>query len=198
MPGLQDVEYSLKGVFLLLRRRKDGFGWLDISADGFWQSFAAILYSVPALALTWASYRLAYLANADDKAAAGLSFIARLAAVDLATWIVPLIVLALAAKPLGISRHFVRFVIATNWLGVPISYATAVPALVMLVAPEAAPAGAALSLVVFAATIFALYRVTRLALDGDGGTAAIVTAAMVVLSLMTTGLLQKALDISLH
>lgn len=197
MPGLQDVEQYLKGIFLLLRRRTEGFHWLDISADGFWQSFAAILYSAPALTLTWASYRLAYLANADEKATAGLTFIARLAAVDLATWIVPLVVMALAAKPLGIAPHFARFVIATNWLGVPISYATAVPALVSLLA-GAAPAGALLSLLVFAAAIFALYRVTRLSLGGDGATAAIVTAGMVIVSLMTTGALQKAFGVALH
>lgn len=197
MPGLEEVETYLKGVVLLARNRADGLKAFDISADGFWRSFWAIVYSVPAMATTWATYRFAFLQTGGEGARAGIGFIARLAVVDVLTWVAPLIVLALVARPLGVSRHFVRYVVVTNWLGLLASYAMAVPSLLRLLAPQAAAAGAILSVVVFVGTIVVLYRVTRLAFDGDRGNAAIVTAGMIVVSLMLTGLFQQVLGVAL-
>lgn len=52
MPSLSDVQTYLAGVFLLVRNRSEGFGRLDITADGFWNSFWAIVYALPALAVS--------------------------------------------------------------------------------------------------------------------------------------------------
>lgn len=198
MPRLEEVERYLRGLILLARNRSDGFKAFDISADGFWASFWAIVYSVPAMATTWASYRLAFLQNSDESAQAGAGFICRLAVVDVLTWIVPLLLLAFVARPLGVSRHFVRYVIVTNWLGLVTSYAMAVPSLLRLLLPQAAIAGALLSIVVFIGAIAVLYRTTRLAFDGDAGNAGIVTAGVFVVSLMLTGLLQQVLGLSIQ
>jgi len=108
------------------------------------------------------------------------------------------VLLALVARPLGVSRHFVRYVVVTNWLALAVSYAVAVPVLLRLLVPGAAVAGALLSIAVFIGAIVVLYRVTRLAFDGDGANAGIVTGGMVVVSMMTTGLLQKLLGVSIQ
>lgn len=198
MPSLEDVEGCLRGVALLARNRPEGLKQFDVSVEGFWASFWAIAYSVPAMALTWASYRLAWLQNAGEHAGAGAGFIGCLALTDVLTWIVPLVLLALAARPLGIARHFVRYVIVTNWLGLATSYAMAVPSLLRLLVPQAMALAALLSILIFVGTIVVLYRATRLAFDGDSGNAGAVTAGMVVVSLMLTGSLQQVFGIAIQ
>ena len=89
MPGLEEVEAYVHGIFLLARNRAEGFKWLDISADGFWRSFWSIAYAVPALAVSWASYRALFLQAAGSGGAAGPGFVLRLALIDVATWVAP-------------------------------------------------------------------------------------------------------------
>lgn len=198
MPGLEEVEHYLHGVILLACNRKDGFLWLDISADGFWRSFWAIVYAAPALAVSWASYRTLYLQSAaNDQETAGIGFIASLALIDVVSWIAPLVVVGFAARPLAIERHFARFVVATNWLGALTAYALAVPSLLRLVVSDTSIVITLASLAVFIATILLLYRVIRLCFDGDGMNAAIVTIGMVIFSIMLTGLLQQALGVAI-
>lgn len=197
MPGLEEAERYIRGVLLLARNRKEGFQWLDISADGFWHSFWAIVYSLPALAVSWASYRIIYLQTTEQPASAGIGFVARLALIDLLTWVLPLVILGLLAKPLGFERHFARFVIATNWLGVVTTYALAVPSLIRLLPFGEDFLAALISIAVFVLTILLLYRVTRMAFDGEAMNAAGVTLGMIVLSIMLSGLFQNAFGVAI-
>ncbi len=197
MPGLEEVEAYVHGIYLLARNRPEGFKWLDISADGFWRSFWAIVYAAPALAVSWASYRTLFLQASGDGVMAGPGFVLRLALVDAITWIAPLVLVGIAARPLGIERNFGRFVIATNWLGTVTSYAMAVPAVLRMISAGLSPVVALASLAVFVGSILLLYRVTRLSLDGDGMTAAVVTIATFVLSFAATGILQQVFGIAM-
>ncbi len=197
MPGLEEVEAYVHGILLLARNRAEGFKWLDISADGFWRSFWSIAYAVPALSVSWASYRAVFLQSAGGAASAGPGFVLRLAAIDVVTWIAPLVVVGLAARPLGIQRCFGRFVIATNWLGTVSAYALALPSLLRIVVDDTSVVVTVASIAVFIVTILLLYRVTRLAFDGEATTAAIVTIGTIIFSIMLTGLLQQALGVAI-
>ena len=197
MPGLEEVEAYVHGILLLARNRADGFKWLDISADGFWRSFWSIAYAVPALAVSWAGYRALFLQAAGSGGTAGPGFVLRLALIDVVTWVAPLVLVALAARPLGIQRSFGRFVIATNWLGTVTAYALALPSLLRMALGDSSLVVAVASIVVFVATVLLLYRISRLAFDGDGMTAAIVTTGTIIFSIMLTGLLQQALGVAI-
>ena len=197
MPGLEEVEAYVHGVFLLARNRPEGFKWLDISADGFWRSFWSIAYALPALAVSWASYRALFLQAAGSNGSAGPGFVLRLALIDVATWVAPVVLIAVAARPLGIQRSFGRFVIATNWLGTVTAYALALPSLLRMAFGDMSLIVTLASIVVFVVTILLLYRITRLALDGDGMTAVIVTIGTIIFSIMLTGFLQQALGVSI-
>lgn len=197
MPGLEEVEAYVHGIFLLARNRAEGFKWLDISADGFWRSFWSIAYAVPALAVSWASYRALFLHAAGSGGSAGAGFVLRLALIDVVTWIAPLVAVGVAAKPLGIRHSFGRFVIATNWLGTVTAYALALPSLLRMAFGDTSLVVATASVAVFVVTILLLYRVTRLAFDGDGMTAAIVTIGTIIFSIMLTGFLQQALGVAI-
>lgn len=197
MPGLEEVEAYVHGIYLLARNRAEGFKWLDISADGFWRSFWSILYAVPALAVSWASYRAVFLQASGSGGTAGPGFVLRLALIDVVTWVAPLVLVGVVAKPLGIARSFGRFVIATNWLGSVTAYMLALPSLLRTVFEGTSPVIAAASVAVFIVTILLLYRVTRLAFDGDGMTAAVVTIGTIIFSIALTGLLQQALGVAI-
>ena len=58
MPTLDDVVRFFNGAFLLMAGKADGLKRLDLSADGFWQSFAAVIVALPPLALSWLAYEL--------------------------------------------------------------------------------------------------------------------------------------------
>lgn len=197
MPGLEEVEAYVHGIFLLARNRTEGFKWLDISADGFWRSFWSILYAVPALAVSWASYRSLFLQAAGSGSTAGTGFVMRLALIDVTTWVAPLVLIGLAARPLNIQRNFGRYVIATNWLGTVTAYALALPSLLRMLFDGTSAFITVGSIAIFIAMVLLLYRITRLALDGDGMMAATLTIATIVFSIVLTGILQQALGVAI-
>lgn len=198
MVTLDDVNRYCGGALALARNDPRGFEQLDLSADGFWRSFAAMIYAAPALLVSWVNYRADYLEAAGSPAAAGLGFMTRLALIDLINWVLPLIVVGIVSVPLGMSRHFGRWVIATNWLSLPVSYLLALPVAIVLVAPGLEPVSLFASLALFAIAMVAFYRTTRLSFDGDVAAALAITVGLVVLSLATTGILQAAFGIAPH
>ncbi|TIP97676.1 MAG: transporter, partial [Mesorhizobium sp.] len=79
---------SLTGAWRLMLGKADGLRQLDLSADGFWNSFFAIVVAAPALIVGWVG-----LANeiGDPSAFAGrFSMLIRLATVDIGAWVLPL------------------------------------------------------------------------------------------------------------
>ena len=93
--------------------KADGLRLLDLSADGFWNSFFAIVVAAPALIVGWVG-----IANeiGDPEAFAGrLGMLIRLATVDIGSWVLPLVGLALVAPRAGIGGRFVHYVVASNW-----------------------------------------------------------------------------------
>ena len=193
-----EVQRYLSGVFMLARNDQRGFNYLDLTADGFWRSFTAILYAVPAFALSWLNYRTSYIAAAGDSAATGLGFFLRLAMIDVLNWIVPVIIVALVAAPLGLTAHFGRWVIATNWLSLPFAYLMAIPVALMLLMPGAEPIAVITSLAFFGIAIAIFFRVTRIAFDNDMPVAIGITVGLVVLSFTMTGMLHAAFGLALE
>jgi hypothetical protein len=108
-----EIQNGFTGSWRLMFGNPDGLRLLDLSADGFWNSFFAMIVAAPPLFLGWLAYGND-LAQADP----GISrtaLLPRLAIVDSAMWIVPIVLLALAVKPLGISDRFSAYVVASNW-----------------------------------------------------------------------------------
>ncbi len=74
MPGFEEISVYLRGIFALVMGRREGLSWLDVSAGGVWRSFYAILWSLPALAVGWASFRLSFLAAFPAGTSVGAGF----------------------------------------------------------------------------------------------------------------------------
>ena len=101
MPGLEELQRYLTGVYLLLKQKPEGFNWLDLTVRGFARSFWAFLWCLPAFAVIWASWRLYYLASMPADTPAGLTFFVKLLAIDVAGWLLPLLLLAALAAQLS-------------------------------------------------------------------------------------------------
>lgn len=111
MAGTSEIQRNLAGAWRLMTGRADGLRLLDLSADGFWDSFMAIPVALPALAIGW----LMSANGLADPDTGRLSIVLKLAVVDLAVWIAPLVVFVVAAPQLGLADRVSQFVVAYNW-----------------------------------------------------------------------------------
>lgn len=114
MLPLQRVVTYLKGCIILAGGERDGIKEFDLSVSGFYQSFQAIGFALPFMALTWLtlsnSEQLAVSANAGPNGLFIFGFL-----IELSTWLAPLIVVFFAANLLGIADRITAYIVASNW-----------------------------------------------------------------------------------
>lgn len=193
MPGLDEVLHYLTGVFLLVRQKPDGFGWLDLTLRGLARSFWAIAWCLPAFAVIWASWRLYYLGSMPAGTPAGVSFFVKLLVIDLAGWLLPLVLLAAGARPLGYGKQLGVVVTASNWIAVPFAYAAAVPFAMTLLLPESAPFAGLLLYAVFGASVVLQFRLVWMCVGKQTLLAAAITAIFVLPPMIAGQELQRIL-----
>lgn len=195
MPQLEEISHYLRGIWLLLFNDQRGFDYLDNSATGVVRSFAAILWSLPAMAVIWGSTRFYYLANMPQGTSAGLPFILKLMAIDLITWVVPIALIAALAKPLAFGEMLADIIVTTNWISVPLLYAAAVPAALSLMVPASGDFAALLSLIIMMVSIAAVFLLLK-TITGKHMLLAVTLSALYLLPpLMAGEWLRNALDL---
>lgn len=182
MPPAEDIQQYLTGAWRLMMGKPDGIRLLDISADGFWNSFFAIVISLPALVVGWVGVANE-LSQDPDVASGRFSIFLRLGLVDIGAWVLPLAALALVAKPAGIGGRFVHYVVATNWGSALIVWSMLPPALLRLFFPEASDTASLISLVLFVLSMVLSWRLTNAALGRGPSIASAVFAGMFAVSL---------------
>ena len=117
-------------IDLVLGRRERGWAKLDVSADGFWNSFLAIPACVPALLITWLAHGQFLATTGSELGTGGL--VLSLAVIEVVIWLVSIALFLALARPFGWTDRAVPTVIAVNWASVPIAYARSVPAAIIL------------------------------------------------------------------
>lgn len=160
------LDYALHHVACtarLLRGDIAALDEMDISADGFWRSFEAIPASLPALMFAWVAE--ARQLQADGTAVSLGSMILRMAVLELAFWIVPVIALAFVLKALGMMHRFTHLVVARNWLAALVSYLFVIVPLSGLLDAGNSSLPAMLTLGAIGLMLWFSVRVTRAALN---------------------------------
>ncbi|KFJ57305.1 hypothetical protein DK64_3075 [Brucella neotomae 5K33] len=114
MPSLDDIFRYFRGAWKMMLGRKDGLNFLDISAEDFWASFYAIAVALPPLFASWVAYA-ANLTAGREEAGTRFLIVTRTAVVDIGAWLVPLVIIGLLAKRIGIAKRYATYVIAINW-----------------------------------------------------------------------------------
>ena len=188
----EDLRQGIHGALRLMLGRSDGLHMLDISADGFWNSFYAIFLALPPLALGWISVAADF---ADGEMSRG-GVLFRLAFVDIGSWLLPIVLLAFAAKPAGIGDRFVHYVVASNWGSALLVWLMVPAAVIRTVAPQAVELATFLSFVLFLASQVLVWRLTTLSIGKGAAVGSAVFAAMFAASLIALFALQALVGLS--
>lgn len=118
---------NLSGAWDVMNGRVEGLRKLDITIDGFWRSFGAVVLILPVAVIAMASERVALSAMGHEGAAlTGGYMVLRFIAV-IVDWLAFPAILALFARPMGIATHFVPYIVARNWAAVLIAGLFAIP-----------------------------------------------------------------------
>lgn len=189
VPAPAQVRTYLTGIVEMARGESRGLSKFDLSTDGFWRSFWALLYSLPAYVFFWFADRRSYLIDNPD-AEAGVGYLAKAALSDVIGIAASLGAIALLARPLNMADRFGQWVITANWLSLPISYLSAL--VVILTITLALPDGMTFltMMVLLIAVLVISYRVYKVALHGDGMLAfgiIVITHIIAVMSVLVLG-----------
>ena len=196
MLASDEIEQNLAGAWRLMLGKADGLRQLDLSADGFWNSFFAILIAVPALVVGWAGVSND-VALETATFASRFGIVVRLAMVDIGAWVLPLIVLALVAPRVGIGDRFVHYVVASNWTSAIIAWLMLPAALARMLFPAADNVVSLLSLAVFALAMVFTWRMTNATIGKGAAIGSAVFAGMFFVSLLVLFGLQALFGIQL-
>jgi hypothetical protein len=185
MPPSSPLAAGLAGAFLLGRGRKEGLALMEATPEGAWRSFAAALVCLPAFLairfLAWASLGL-------PPGGLGRALVAEITGYVIAWFAFALISLPLA-QAWGKGREWPRFIAAWNWTNV-VQYIV----LFALTLPGAVGLGGTvaqvLTLVGLAYAVWLEWFVVRAALGVNGGRAAALVAADLMLGLFLGGLIR--------
>jgi hypothetical protein len=185
MLSSEEIQNGLTGSWRLMFGNSEGLKLLDLSADGFWNSFFAIVVALPALFLGWLAYAND-ISPGPELAASRYAMIPKLAIIDCALWVVPLVLLALSVKSIGIADRFAAYVVATNWGSAVVCWLSVPLPILRLVLSVSGQSFVLLELIVHIATIVLGWRLTNAAI---GRGAALSTAVFVGMYLASLGLL---------
>lgn len=185
IPPLAEILRYFTGAARLMAGKRDGLAFLDLSADGFWRSFAAIVVALPPTALSWIEFerveRRGPAPNLSDTALYGAHAFA-----DLTAWLFPMLVLMLLARPAGLSRKLVPLVVSLNWGSALLAWGFT-PLWLLLILTGPTDMGAILSALALLGAVWLTVRLVATALSID-----LLASAGIVLLTMVASLMAYA------
>jgi hypothetical protein len=183
MPTADEIQAALLASWRLMQGRPEALQELDLSADGFWNSFFAMVVAFPALFAMWTGEAID-IAPGAAAFGARLGIVARLALVEAAVWIVPILAVAYCLVWMGRRDRVVAFVIANNW-GTALLIWVALPVILLhSFAPSLADVALLLLLILFLASLVLFWRLNNAVLKMGYATATAALASMVILGLL--------------
>ncbi|WP_269930927.1 transporter [Aminobacter sp. HY435] len=189
-----EIQQNLAGAWRLMLGKADGLRLLDLSADGFWNSFFAILVAAPALIVGWVG--VSDELSLQGPALVGrFGIILRLAMIDIGAWVVPLAAFALVASRAGVGDRFVHYVVASNWASAIIAWLMLPAALIRMLLPTAQDLITLVSLLLFGLSMVLSWRMTNAVIGKGTAVGSAVFAAMFVVSLIVLLSLQALFGI---
>jgi hypothetical protein len=189
---------NLRGVWQLMQGRRAGFDLMDVSSDGVWRSFQAVLVALPALWVTWIS---ALRDIAPNTALTPTSIMLRLAFADAVAWLLPIALFALIARPAKLTHRAAHFVVTNNWSSVIFIAATALTAPFDVLGPDFDSLAALASALVLVISLVMYFRMLHVTLDAPYEVSIPICALLIFASLFgiyalygTLGLTNSALS----
>jgi hypothetical protein len=185
IPRREELTRSIRAAWRLFIGDRGGMADFDLSVEGFWRSFGAIVPILPFyLCVVLVERQVRF---ADPESAAGTSeayfFFVRalIVAVD---WMALPVLLGLFARPLGIAQNYASFIIARNWASVLVVIPDTVVTLLLAFDAVSREVAAFLSLGVLLIILRYRYFVARVALGVGIGFAIAISVADLLLSIV--------------
>lgn len=182
-PSGDEIQSALSASWQLMQGDAQAARKLDISEDGFWNSFFAIVVALPALFAMWTDEAIDL---APGAAAFGIraGLVARLAVIEVVAWVLPIMAVAYVLYRIGRRDRIAPFVIANNW-GTALMVWIILPAvLIHSLMPGIADVVLLLLLFLFIASLVLFWRLNNAVLGMGWATSTAAVAAMVFLSFM--------------
>jgi len=182
----QEIARALTGSWLLFRNRPEGLHWFDRSIEGFWRSFGVFFLLVPLFGISGLAERKLILEETELVAEMfpdGSYWMAQLTTFGL-DWILLPVVLALLARPIGISRGYVAFVIARNWTSLLAAVPYVVAGLLYLAGIISSGIMVLMSLCALAVVLWYRFNIARITLQASISMALGIIVLDTVLSLV--------------
>lgn len=195
MPTLKEVEFYLRGLWLLFKQDPAGFSYLDLTERGALRSFWSAVWALPAILVSFAWWRLLYLQGLPEGTETGALFFFRLTLVEASNWIFPLVLLGVLCLLIGIGEKFSSMVVVINWLALPISYSYGLLVLMMMFLPALAGVVALLWLILMVSVIVALFRIIRMIVGDQLLMVSTIVMVLLVPSMIIAELLEQYLGV---
>ena len=185
-----EVNRSFKGTLDLLNCRTEGLKSFDISEQGFWRSFAAILLTLPAYVVSLGFERLRLGQLQPDHSLLDNLWVDFIVAFGhVAAFVALPVAMIWVARWFRLEKVYVPFVIVMNWISVVGMLVLSVPAMLMLLG-WAPPALASLFSLAFAVV---LVRIQWFATKTTLGLASMPALGIVVLGIVLNSFVESAM-----
>jgi len=159
------------------------------------RSFWAIFWSLPSIGISWLWWQKAYLTAMPPETSTGLAFFLRLALVEVANWLIPLVLAGVLLLIFRFGDKFTPIVVVVNWLGVPTSYLNALLIALIAFIPGSSGLVALLWLVLMMAIIFSLARMLRMICGTHPLFIGTLTLVLLIPTMLLTDFLQRFLGV---
>ncbi|MBA5776214.1 hypothetical protein H2509_03650 [Stappia sp. F7233] len=189
----EEIRRSFFAAWALFKGQPEGMRDFDLSVTGFWRSFLVYFLLLPPFFLSALAERKLIFENGrrlTGDYTDGLFFTSQAVGATVDWLLLPTVLLALA-RPLGIQRGYVPFVIARNWSSLVAAIAYTVPALLYLIGILSAGLMIFLTFVAMVVVLRYRYFIARVALDAPVGLAVGVVALDFLLSVMIGVMLSR-------
>ncbi|SFF35207.1 hypothetical protein SAMN05216566_10911 [Aureimonas phyllosphaerae] len=181
LPTLPEIGRYFTGAWRLMAGDRRGLDRFDLSADGFWRSFAALVVALPPTALSWLEFERV---ERGFSAASPVTALAAHALADLTAWLLPLFLVGIAARHIGFERRMVPFVVAVNWGGAFLTWVFS-PFFVLLLVGGPSELTQVLGLVIALLSIGLTVRLIAVATNCDIPLAIAIVTMMIFVSLLS-------------
>lgn len=194
MPGQDAIQSALSATWRLMQGRADAVRSLDLSADGFWNSFFAIIVALPALFALWTGEAID-LAPGAGAFGERFGLVLRFAVIEAFAWVLPIVAVAWVLHRMGLRDRVAAFVIANNWGTALIIWAILPAILLHSLAPSLAGVAVLILLLLFIASLVLFWRLNNAVLGMGPVAPTLAVAAMTVISLLVDYALRIVLAI---
>ncbi len=184
---------NLHGVWQTMQGRRQGLESMDVSSEGVWRSFQAVLVSLPMLWATWIS---ALRDIEPNMALTPTSIMLRLAFVDAVAWLLPIALFAMIARPAKLAHRAAHFIVTNNWGSMIFITITALTVPFDLLGPDFAGLATSVSALALLVSLVLYFRMLHVTLDAPYEVTIPVYAVMILVSLFGIYALYGALGLT--